>query len=486
MTDESARRTPTLATARRAAADRGRARGAPVRRRAAARRARDRGARRRRSGDRRRSARRPRGDAAASAASASSSPGDRVELATAPEAGALIARYVGADAVRLSPAALETLAIVAYRQPVTQVGDRADPRRRLRLHDPGAAPSPARRRARPLRRARPADPVRHRLRVPRAVRPDEPRRPAAARRRRRRAAGRGGRRRRAEERDRPRRRADRSRTRLMPPERLQKVLAAAGVARRRAQRGAHRGGPGHGRRPAGDDRPAGRRRAGASSRSTACRSASAARTPTSLLHKPAGVTSTTRDRHAATTVLDLLPTALVPDGARLYPVGRLDQDSEGLLLLTNDGEWAERVLHPRFGVEREYAVGLRASRSTATSGRRSRPASRSTRASPRCSTSGPTTDVETRRLVELLEPSPRRARTGIGRPCARDGSASSAGCSPPSVPRSTGSSASGSAPSGSMASGVAGPGRSRRRRSAGLGSGAGRSRDVAPQPRPRR
>jgi segregation and condensation protein B len=45
---------------------------------------------------------------------------DRVELATAPEAGALVARYVGADAIRLSPAALETLAIVAYRQPVTK------------------------------------------------------------------------------------------------------------------------------------------------------------------------------------------------------------------------------------------------------------------------------------------------------------------------------------------------------------------------------
>jgi len=46
--------------------------------------------------------------------------GDRVELATAPEAGAIIARYVGADAIRLSPASLETLAIVAYRQPVTR------------------------------------------------------------------------------------------------------------------------------------------------------------------------------------------------------------------------------------------------------------------------------------------------------------------------------------------------------------------------------
>jgi len=47
--------------------------------------------------------------------------GDRVELATAPEAGALVARYVGADAVRLSPAAIETLAIVAYRQPCTRL-----------------------------------------------------------------------------------------------------------------------------------------------------------------------------------------------------------------------------------------------------------------------------------------------------------------------------------------------------------------------------
>jgi len=79
-----------------------------------------------------------------------------------------------------------------------------------------------------------------------------------------------------------------------------------------------------------------------------------------LLHKPMGVTSTSADRHAETTVLDLLPTALVPEGTRLYPVGRLDQDSEGMLLLTNDGAWSERVLHPRFGVEREYAIGLAA------------------------------------------------------------------------------------------------------------------------------
>jgi cytidylate kinase len=73
--------------------------------------------------------------------------------------------------------------------------------------------------------------------------------------------------------------------------------------------------------------------------------------------KPAGVTSTVRDRHAERTVLSLLPGEGRELG-RVYPVGRLDRDSEGLLLLTNDGDWAQRVLHPRFGVEREYAVGL--------------------------------------------------------------------------------------------------------------------------------
>lgn len=76
------------------------------------------------------------------------------------------------------------------------------------------------------------------------------------------------------------------------------------------------------------------------------------------LHKPAGVTSTVADRHADRTVLDLVPARYLPAGVRLYPVGRLDRDSEGLLLLTNDGAWTDRVLHPRHGVEREYAVAL--------------------------------------------------------------------------------------------------------------------------------
>ncbi len=76
------------------------------------------------------------------------------------------------------------------------------------------------------------------------------------------------------------------------------------------------------------------------------------------MHKPAGVTSTVNDRHAEQTVLDLVPAGL--GGARLYPVGRLDKDSEGLLLLTDDGDWTQHLLHPRYQVEREYAIGLRA------------------------------------------------------------------------------------------------------------------------------
>ena len=83
------------------------------------------------------------------------------------------------------------------------------------------------------------------------------------------------------------------------------------------------------------------------------------------LHKPVGVTSTVRDRHAARTVLELVPPAIRGRAGRLYPVGRLDRDSEGLLLLTNDGAWAQRVLHPRHELEREYAVGLAAPLSAA-------------------------------------------------------------------------------------------------------------------------
>ncbi len=143
----------------------------------------------------------------------------------------------------------------------------------------------------------------------------------------------------------------------MPQERLQKVLAGAGVASRRSSETLIAAG-----RVTVDGRTARiGDQADPETQVIEVDGRPIGRTSTLVylaLHKPAGVTSTVRDRHAETTVLDLVPTALVPDGVRLYPVGRLDQDSEGLLLLTNDGEWAERVLHPRFGVEREYAVGL--------------------------------------------------------------------------------------------------------------------------------
>ena len=145
----------------------------------------------------------------------------------------------------------------------------------------------------------------------------------------------------------------------MAAERLQKVLAAAGVASRRASENLIAQG-----RVTVDGRVA--KLGDQADPDTAVIAVDgrvigvAAQHVYLLLHKPAGVTSTVRDRHAERTVLDLLPTALVPEGTRLYPVGRLDQDSEGLLVLTNDGAWSERLLHPRYGVEREYALGIRA------------------------------------------------------------------------------------------------------------------------------
>jgi 23S rRNA pseudouridine2605 synthase len=68
-----------------------------------------------------------------------------------------------------------------------------------------------------------------------------------------------------------------------------------------------------------------------------------------VLNKPAGVVSTARDTHGRRTVVELVPTPL-----RLYPVGRLDADTTGLILLTNDGELAELLMHPRHGVEKAY------------------------------------------------------------------------------------------------------------------------------------
>jgi 23S rRNA pseudouridine2605 synthase len=68
-----------------------------------------------------------------------------------------------------------------------------------------------------------------------------------------------------------------------------------------------------------------------------------------VLNKPAGVVSTARDTHGRPTVTELIPSA-----RRLYPVGRLDADTTGLILLTNDGELANRLMHPRYQVPRTY------------------------------------------------------------------------------------------------------------------------------------
>jgi 23S rRNA pseudouridine2605 synthase len=68
-----------------------------------------------------------------------------------------------------------------------------------------------------------------------------------------------------------------------------------------------------------------------------------------LLNKPVGVVSTASDPQGRPTVVDL-----VPAEPRVFPVGRLDADTEGLLLLTNDGEVTHRLTHPSYGVEKEY------------------------------------------------------------------------------------------------------------------------------------
>lgn len=73
-----------------------------------------------------------------------------------------------------------------------------------------------------------------------------------------------------------------------------------------------------------------------------------------LLNKPLGVVTTASDPQGRPTVMDL-----VPANPRVYPVGRLDRDTEGLLVLTNDGELANRLAHPRYGIEKTYVAQIR-------------------------------------------------------------------------------------------------------------------------------
>jgi 23S rRNA pseudouridine2605 synthase len=73
-----------------------------------------------------------------------------------------------------------------------------------------------------------------------------------------------------------------------------------------------------------------------------------------MLHKPAGFVSTRSDPSARDTIFDLLP----PHLPRLFNIGRLDAQTEGLLLLTNDGDLAQRLTHPRYKIEKEYEITL--------------------------------------------------------------------------------------------------------------------------------
>jgi 23S rRNA pseudouridine2605 synthase len=132
--------------------------------------------------------------------------------------------------------------------------------------------------------------------------------------------------------------------------RLQKIIAAAGVAsRRRAEELLREG------RVSVNDRRAELGESADPERDVVAVDGKPLRQATHaywMLNKPRGVLTTVRDTHGRPTVVDLLPDRSL----RLFPVGRLDRDTEGLVLLTNDGELAHVLLHPSFESEREYQV----------------------------------------------------------------------------------------------------------------------------------
>jgi 23S rRNA pseudouridine2605 synthase len=141
----------------------------------------------------------------------------------------------------------------------------------------------------------------------------------------------------------------------MPAERLQKLLAQRGVgSRRRAEELVAAG------RVTVNGAPAALGMRADPDRDRITLDGQPLVPPTALahvvVHKPRGLLSSTRNERGRRSVLSLLTAdqAHLPEG--LWPAGRLDADSEGLMLLTNDGAWANRVLHPRYGMEREYAA----------------------------------------------------------------------------------------------------------------------------------
>src|SRR5918999_4461994 len=139
----------------------------------------------------------------------------------------------------------------------------------------------------------------------------------------------------------------------MPAERLQKLLARAGVASRRGAEELIAAGRVrvNGRLARiGDAADAEADTVEVDGRPLATRRTTAEHY---VVHKPRGFVSSARDERARRSVVRLLDGVTA---ARLWPAGRLDVESEGLMLLTNDGSWAQRVLHPRYGVGREYAA----------------------------------------------------------------------------------------------------------------------------------
>ncbi len=141
----------------------------------------------------------------------------------------------------------------------------------------------------------------------------------------------------------------------MPTERLQKLLAAAGLTSRRG---------------AEELIAAGRVRVNGSLAGLGDRAdldvdrveldgrpiGTAEATAHFAVYKPRGLLSSARGERGREAVVSLVPGSEFR--GRLWPAGRLDADSEGLMILTNDGAWANRILHPRYGIEREYAVLL--------------------------------------------------------------------------------------------------------------------------------
>jgi 23S rRNA pseudouridine2605 synthase len=137
----------------------------------------------------------------------------------------------------------------------------------------------------------------------------------------------------------------------MPTDRLQKIIARAGVtSRRRAEELIADGRVTVNGTPAalGESADPDRDRIEVDGRPIS----SATPAVHLAVYKPRGFVSSARDERGRRSVLSLVDAG----GQRLWPAGRLDVESEGLMLLTNDGEWANRVLHPRYENEREYAA----------------------------------------------------------------------------------------------------------------------------------